>query len=80
MAPAREGPAVRLMRLWLGGTPLLMLAMAIYFGIAAAATGRWALLAVLVVLALVALALFEAQRRLLRRLYGGPERRGGQRS
>ncbi len=63
-----DGPAMRLMRLWLWVAPLSMLALASLFGVLAVAEGRWGLLAAMVLLALVAVGLFVVQWRLLRRL------------
>ncbi len=66
----QEGPAARLMRLWLWTAPLAMLALAVLFAVVAVDEGKWGLLAAMVVLALVAGALFVLQWRLLRRLRG----------
>ncbi len=63
-----DGPAVRLLRLWLWAAPLGMLALATLFGALAVAEGKWGLLAAMVLLALVAVGLFVVQWRLLRRL------------
>ncbi len=59
---------MRLMRLWLWLAPLGMLALALLFAGLAVADGRWGLLAVMAVLALVAVALFVAHWWLLLRL------------
>jgi hypothetical protein len=59
---------MRLMRLWLWAAPLGMLALAALFAAVAVDGEDWALLAAMVVLALVAVALFVLQWRLLRRL------------
>ena len=66
----RDGPAMRLMRLWLWTAPLAMLALAALFGWLAVDGEEWGLLAAMVVLALVAVGLFVVQWRLLRRLLG----------
>ena len=66
-----EGPGARLLRLWLWGAPLVMLALAVLFGVIAVGEEEWGLLAVMVVLALVAVGLFVVQWRLLRRLRDG---------
>ena len=63
-----EGPTMRLMRLWLWAAPLGMLALAVLFAVLAVDEENWGLLAAMVVLALVAAALFALQWRLLRRL------------
>jgi membrane protein YdbS with pleckstrin-like domain len=63
-----EGPAARLLRLWLWGAPLVMLALAVLFGVLAVGEEEWGLLAAMVVVALVAVGLFVVQWRLLRRL------------
>ena len=63
-----EGPALRLMRLWLWTAPLVMLALAALFAWLAVNEERWALLAVMAVLAAVAAGLFVVQWRLLRGL------------
>ncbi len=63
-----DGPAMRLMRLWLWLAPLGMLALALLFAALAVGDGRWGLLAAMVVLALVAAALLAAHWWLLRRL------------
>ena len=65
---ARTGPAMRLLRLWLFATPLVMLGFAAAFAALAAASGRWGLLAAMVVLAALAVVLLVVQTRLLRRL------------
>jgi hypothetical protein len=71
MAPAgREPPSVRLLRLWLVGVPLAMLATALAFAALAAAQGSWALMAVLLTLAALGLGLAVVQARLLRRALG----------
>ena len=71
MAPARrEPPSVRLLRLWLVGVPLAMLAAALAFAVLAAAQGSWALMGVLLALATLGLALAVVQGRLLRRALG----------
>jgi uncharacterized membrane protein len=62
------------MRLWLWATPLAMLALATLFAVIAATNERWALLAVMVLLALVAVGLFIAQAQLRRRLARNPQR------
>ena len=67
----QDGPALRLMRLWLWTAPLAMLALAGMFGWLAVDGEEWGLLAAMVVLALVAVGLFVVQWRLLRRLRGG---------
>jgi hypothetical protein len=59
---------MRLFRLWLWSAPVVMLAMALVFSAIAVDERKWGLLAVMVLLALVALALFEIQRRVMRRL------------
>jgi uncharacterized membrane protein YhaH (DUF805 family) len=63
-----NGPAGRLLRLWLWGAPLAMLALAVLFGVLAVGEEEWGLLAAMVVLALTAVGLFVVQWRLLRRL------------
>jgi len=60
----RDGPAMRLMRLWLWTAPLAMLALAALFGWLAVDEGEWGLLAAMAVLALVAVGLFVLQWRL----------------
>ena len=69
-----EGPATRLLRLWLWGAPLAMLALAMLFGVLAVGDEEWGLLAAMVVLALTAVGLFVVQWRLLRRISAGSER------
>ena len=69
-----EGPAGRLLRLWLWGAPLAMLALAVLFGVLAVGEEEWGLLAAMVVLALTAVGLFLVQWRLLKRIYAGSER------
>ncbi len=64
----RDGPGMRLMRLWLWTAPLAMLALAVMFGVIAVDEERWGLLAAMGPLALVAVGLFVVQWRLLRRL------------
>ena len=64
----QDGPAIRLMRLWLWTAPLAMLALAALFGWLAVDEGKWGLLAAMVLLALVAVGLFVLQWRLLRGL------------
>ena len=64
----QDGPAMRLMRLWLWTAPLAMLALAALFGWLAVDEGKWGLLVAMVLLALVAVGLFVLQWRLLRRL------------
>lgn len=66
--PSADGPGMRLLRLWLWSAPLLMLALSALFGVIAVDEERWALLAVMVVLALVSLSLFVLQWRLLREM------------
>ncbi|MFQ6019469.1 MAG: hypothetical protein ACE5KW_01795, partial [Dehalococcoidia bacterium] len=56
-----EGPAMRLLRLWLWLAPLGMLALAALFAVLAAGEQRWGLLAVMAVLALVAVGLLVVQ-------------------
>ncbi len=63
-----DGPAMRLMRLWLWAAPLGMLALAVLFGVLAVAEGMWRLLSAMVLLALVAVGLCMVQWRLLKRL------------
>ncbi len=63
-----DGPAMRLLRLWLWAAPLAMLALAVLFGVLAVGEEKWGLLAAMVVLAVVAVGLFVVQWRLLRRL------------
>jgi len=65
-----EGPAARLLRLWLWAAPLAMLALAILFGVLTVREEKWGLLAAMVVLALTAVGLWLVQWRLLRRLRG----------
>jgi hypothetical protein len=65
-----EGPAARLLRLWLWAAPLAMLALAVLFGVLALGEERWGLLAAMVVLALTAAGLWLLQWRLLRRVRG----------
>ncbi|MEE8385001.1 MAG: hypothetical protein V3S01_03715 [Dehalococcoidia bacterium] len=69
-----EGPARRLLRLWLWGSPLVMLAVAVLFGVLAVGEEEWGLLAAMVILALTAVGLFVVQWRLLRRISAGSER------
>jgi len=68
------GPAARLLRLWLWGTPLAMLALAVLFGVLAVGEEEWGLLAAMVVLGLVAVGLFVVQWRLLKRISAGNEK------
>ncbi len=68
---------MRLMRLWLWLAPLGMLALALLFAVLAVADGRWGLLAVMAVLALVAVALFVTHWWLLRRLTSPQQRERG---
>jgi len=68
---------MRLMRLWLWTAPLVMLALAALFAWLAVDEERWALLAVMAVLAAVAAGLFVLQWRLLR-VHVQSGRRGGQ--
>jgi membrane protein YdbS with pleckstrin-like domain len=63
-----DSPSMRLLRLWLWGAPLVMLALAVLFGVLAVGEEEWGLLAAMVVLALTAVGLFVAQWRLLKRL------------
>ena len=63
-----EGPALRLVRLWLWTAPLVMLALAAMFGWLAVDEGKWGLLVAMVLLALVAVGLFVVQWRLLKRI------------
>jgi len=63
-----DGPAMRLMRLWLWTAPLAMLALAALFGWLAVDEGEWGLLVAMVLLALVAVGLFVVQWWLLRGL------------
>ncbi len=63
-----DGPAMRLLRLWLWTAPLAMLALAVLFAVIAVNEERWGLLAAMVLLALVAVGLWLVQWRLLRRL------------
>ncbi len=63
-----DGPAMRLLRLWLWTAPLAMLALAVLFAVIAVDEERWGLLAAMVMLALVAAGLWLVQWRLLRRL------------
>ncbi len=69
-----NGPAARLLRLWLWTAPLAMLAVAVLFGVLAVGEGEWGLLAAMVLLALTAMGLFVVQWRLLRRISAGSER------
>ena len=69
-----EGPAARLLRLWLWGAPLAMLAVAVLFGVLAVGEEEWGLLTAMVVLALMSVGLFVVQWRLLRRISAGSER------
>jgi membrane protein YdbS with pleckstrin-like domain len=63
-----DSPSMRLLRLWLWAAPLVMLALAVLFSVLAVREEQWGLLAAMIVLALVAVGLFVAQWRLLRRL------------
>ena len=65
---AADGPGARLLRLWLWSTPLVMLAIAVLFGVLAAGDENWGVVAAMVALAVAALALFAAQWLLLRRM------------
>ncbi len=65
-----DGPAMRLLRLWLWTAPLAMLALAVLFAVIAVDEERWGLLAAMVMLALVAVGLWLVQWRLLRRIAG----------
>ena len=53
-----DSVTMRLMRVWLWGVPVLMLAGAVTFGAIAAADERWGLLAVMVVMGVLAVGLF----------------------
>ncbi len=64
-----EGPAGRLLRLWLWTAPLAMLALAILFGALAVIEEEWGLLVAMVLLGLVSVGLFVVQWRLLRRIF-----------
>ncbi len=59
---------MRLLRLWLAAVPLAMLGLASFFAAQAAGDGRWGLLALMAILALLAVGLFVAQGRVLRQL------------
>ncbi|HXG42166.1 MAG TPA: hypothetical protein VNL95_05505 [Dehalococcoidia bacterium] len=61
---------MRLLRLWLVGVPLAMLAIALAFAVLAAAQGDWVLTGVLIALAALGLGLVVVQGRLLRRALG----------
>ena len=63
-----DGPGGRLLRLWLWSTPLVMLAIAVLFGVLAAGDEKWGVVAGMVALAVAAVALFAAQWLLLRRM------------
>jgi len=65
---AADGPGARLLRLWLWSTPLVMLAIAVLFGVLAAGDENWGVVAAMVALAVAAVALFFAQWLMLRRL------------
>ena len=65
---AQDTPRIRLARLWLWASPIVMLVVAVVFGVLAVLNEKWGLLAAMIVLALVAVALFVLQRRLLRRI------------
>jgi hypothetical protein len=65
---------MRLLRLWLWGAPLVMLALAVLFGVLAVGEGEWGLLAAMIVLALTAVGLFVVQWRLLRRISAASKR------
>jgi hypothetical protein len=69
-----NGPAGRLLRLWLWGSPLVTLAVAVLFGVLAVGEEEWGLLAAMVIVALTAVGLFVVQWRLLRRISAGSER------
>ena len=69
-----DGPAARLLRLWLWTAPLGMLALAVLFGVLAVNDEKWGLLAAMIVLAVVAIALWLLQWRLLRRVSTGNDR------
>ena len=71
-----DGPAMRLVRLWLWTAPLAMLALAALFGWLAVDEGKWGLLAAMVLLAAAAVGLFVLQWRLLRGL-AAAEGQGG---
>jgi uncharacterized membrane protein YpjA len=68
------GPAARLLRLWLWGTPLAMLTLAVLFGVLAVEEEKWGLLAAMAVLALVAVGLWLVQWRLLKHISAGNDR------
>jgi membrane protein YdbS with pleckstrin-like domain len=70
-----NGPAGRLLRLWLWGSPLVMLTVAVLFGVLAVGEEEWGLLAAMVIVALTAVGLFVVQWRLLRRLGTSDESR-----
>jgi hypothetical protein len=69
-----NGPAGRLLRLWLWGSPLVMLTVAVLFGVLAVGEEEWGLLAAMVIVALTSVGLFVVQWRLLRRISAGSER------
>jgi len=58
---------MRLLLLWLNLMPISMLAIAIIFAVVAVNTERWAMLAIMIVMALLATALFFTQRRIIDR-------------
>ena len=69
-----DSPSMRLLRLWLWGAPLVMLALAVLFGVVAVGEEEWGLLAAMIVLASVAVGLFAVQWRLRRRISAKDER------
>ena len=63
-----NGPMMRLLRLWLWTSPLIMLTLAVLFGALAVNEEEWGLLAAMVLLGLVSVGLFVVQWRLLRQI------------
>ena len=62
---------MRLLVLWLTAMPIGMLAIAILFAVIAVNRESWAMLAIMIVMAVMALVLFVMQRRLINRYLTG---------
>lgn len=61
-------PSLRLLRLWLFSTPIVMLSLSASFAIIAIIGQRWWMLAIMLVLAIAAIGLFYVQAQLLSRV------------
>ena len=69
-ASEREGFGMFLLRLWMWAVPVLMFAAAAFFGAIAAADERWALLVMMVFMALIAVGLFTLHWWVMRGMVG----------